>query len=86
MRVQFALAALVIFASGCTVRAAEPIKVGTIFPMSGPAGPSGIDASAGARVHVDLINKNGGHSLRSDPRLLTGRSTNCLFVRVVEGL
>jgi branched-chain amino acid transport system substrate-binding protein len=60
MRVQFALAALVMFAGGGVVNAAEPIKVGTIFPMSGPAGPSGIDASAGARVQVDLINKSGG--------------------------
>jgi ABC-type branched-chain amino acid transport systems, periplasmic component len=39
---------------------AQDIKVGTIFPMSGPAGPSGIDAAAGVRVQVDLINKKGG--------------------------
>lgn len=59
MRFQVALAALAILAGG-TAYAAEPIKVGTIFPMSGPAGPSGIDASAGAKVQIDLINKKGG--------------------------
>lgn len=39
---------------------AQDIKVGTIFPMSGPAGPSGIDAAAAVRVQVDLLNKKGG--------------------------
>lgn len=38
----------------------NPIKVGSIYPMSGPAGPSGIDASAAVRVQVNLINKKGG--------------------------
>ncbi|UPJ48424.1 ABC transporter substrate-binding protein [Bradyrhizobium sp. 200] len=39
---------------------AQNIKVGTIFPMSGPAGPSGIDAAAAVRVQVELLNKKGG--------------------------
>ncbi|WP_244642245.1 ABC transporter substrate-binding protein [Chelatococcus reniformis] len=47
---------------GLSTAAAQepPIRVGTIFPMSGPAGTSGIDAAAGARVQVELINKRGG--------------------------
>ena len=39
---------------------AAPIRVGTIYPMSGPAGPSGIDAAAAVKVEVDLINAAGG--------------------------
>ncbi len=39
---------------------AQDILVGTIFPMSGPAGPSGIDAAAAVRVQVGLLNKKGG--------------------------
>ena len=39
---------------------AQDITVGTIYPMSGPAGPSGVEAAAAVRVQVDLLNKKGG--------------------------
>lgn len=38
----------------------NPIKIGTIFPMSGPAGPSGVDAADAVRVQIELINQKGG--------------------------
>jgi branched-chain amino acid transport system substrate-binding protein len=40
--------------------AEPPIKVGTIFPMSGPAGPSGVDATNAVNLQVEIINKKGG--------------------------
>jgi branched-chain amino acid transport system substrate-binding protein len=43
-----------------TAAMAQDIKIGTIFPMSGPAGPSGVDAAAAVRVQVELLNKKGG--------------------------
>ncbi|MFT4096611.1 MAG: ABC transporter substrate-binding protein [Rhodoblastus sp.] len=43
-----------------TGASAQDIRVGTIYPMSGPAGPSGVDAAAAVRVQIELLNKKGG--------------------------
>lgn len=37
-----------------------PIKVGTIFPLSGGAGPNGQNVTNGVKVAADLVNKKGG--------------------------
>lgn len=55
------LAAAPLLAFSVQAGAAEPpIKVGTIFPTSGPAGPSGVDATNAAKTQIELINKRGG--------------------------
>ncbi|MFI5281098.1 MAG: ABC transporter substrate-binding protein [Gemmatimonadales bacterium] len=40
--------------------AQSPIKVGTIFPLSGGAGPNGQAATNAVKVAAELINKKGG--------------------------
>ncbi|MBN9536602.1 MAG: ABC transporter substrate-binding protein, partial [Alphaproteobacteria bacterium] len=43
------------------VRAQEqPIKVGTIFPLSGPAGPNGQACTHAVQVAAEMINAKGG--------------------------
>lgn len=43
-----------------TLGQSGPIKVGTIFPLSGGAGPNGQAVTNAVKVAVDLINKKGG--------------------------
>lgn len=43
-----------------SARAAEPVKVGVIFPQSGGAGHQGQDVVHAIRAMADLINQNGG--------------------------
>src|SRR5882757_5806482 len=38
----------------------EPIKVGTIFPLSGPAGPNGQAVTSAVKIAADMINAKGG--------------------------
>jgi branched-chain amino acid transport system substrate-binding protein len=38
----------------------EPIKVGTIFPQSGPAGPNGQAVANAVRIAAEMINAKGG--------------------------
>ena len=43
-----------------TLGQSGPIKIGTIFPLSGGAGPNGQAVTNAVKVAVDLINKKGG--------------------------
>jgi branched-chain amino acid transport system substrate-binding protein len=43
-----------------TLGQSGPIKVGTIFPLSGGAGPNGQAVTNAVKIAVDLINKKGG--------------------------
>jgi branched-chain amino acid transport system substrate-binding protein len=61
----FAISALCLFAAtvGLAVsaaRAAEPIKIGMVAPLSGPAAESGGFQTSGAKLAVAEINKAGG--------------------------
>jgi len=38
----------------------EPIKVGTIFPLSGPAGPNGQAVTSAVKIAAEMINAKGG--------------------------
>ncbi|MFO1082229.1 MAG: ABC transporter substrate-binding protein [Reyranellaceae bacterium] len=38
----------------------EPIKIGAIFPLSGPAGPNGQQVVSAIRIAADMINAKGG--------------------------
>ena len=40
--------------------AADPIKVGTVFPLSGGAGPNGQAVTNAIKVAADMLNKSGG--------------------------
>lgn len=41
-------------------RAAEEIRIGALFPLSGPLSVLGTEAMAGAQIGADLINERGG--------------------------
>lgn len=41
-------------------RAAEELRIGTLFPLSGPLSVLGTEALAGAQIGADLINERGG--------------------------
>src|SRR5882757_426113 len=38
----------------------EPIKIGVIFPLSGPAGPNGQAVTSAVKVAAEMINAKGG--------------------------
>jgi branched-chain amino acid transport system substrate-binding protein len=61
-RRQFTLAAAagVATAASPTLAQNEPIKVGAIFPLSGPAGPNGQAVTNAIKLAADLINAKGG--------------------------
>lgn len=43
-----------------TAMAADPVKIGIVQPLSGPASLSGNNSLNGARLAVDAINEAGG--------------------------
>ena len=56
-----ALAAAALLAVGLgAAHAADPIKVGTVFPLSGGAGPNGQAVTNAIKVAADMLNKSGG--------------------------
>jgi branched-chain amino acid transport system substrate-binding protein len=58
---RFVVIALAIVALGAQSALAQgPIKVGTIFPLSGGAGPNGQAVTNAVKVAADLVNKQGG--------------------------
>lgn len=54
------LAVVVAVACSAMPAAAQPIKVGTIFPLSGGAGPNGQQVTNAVKVMAELINAKGG--------------------------
>jgi branched-chain amino acid transport system substrate-binding protein len=59
--VRFVLIALAIMGFAVPPALAQsPIKVGTIFPLSGGAGPNGQAVTNAIKIAADLINKKGG--------------------------
>lgn len=55
-----AAALTVLLHLGPAQAADDPIKVGTIFPLSGGAGPNGQAVTNAVKVAADLVNQNGG--------------------------
>jgi branched-chain amino acid transport system substrate-binding protein len=53
------VAALAMAGSSCS-HSPDPIRVGAIYPLSGPQGPGGIDEFRGVRLAADLVNGDGG--------------------------
>jgi branched-chain amino acid transport system substrate-binding protein len=45
---------------GCFGRAAEPLKIGIVAPLTGPAAESGRYQTQGAKLAADEVNKAGG--------------------------
>lgn len=54
------LAAALLWLAGQDAQAAEPIKIGAFFDLSGPAAPIGTPTKLVATMAVDVINKAGG--------------------------
>ena len=55
-----AAAVLGLSAAGAAAQQAGPIKVGTVFPLSGGAGPNGKAVTDAIKVAAEMINKQGG--------------------------
>jgi branched-chain amino acid transport system substrate-binding protein len=53
-------AAAASLAAPALAQGGEPIKVGTIFPQSGPAGPNGQAVASAVKIAADMINATGG--------------------------
>lgn len=55
-------AALALLASACGVVGGgdDPVRIGAVYPISGRQGPGGVDESRGARLAVELANRDGG--------------------------
>jgi len=51
---------MVVMVSPCAVNAAQPVKIGFVYIMSGPAATYGQFAKKGAELAIDEINKSGG--------------------------
>src|ERR1700675_2706917 len=58
--VKTVLAALAIAMLAAMPAAAQPIKVGTIFPLSGGAGPNGQAVTNAVKVMAEMLNAQGG--------------------------
>jgi branched-chain amino acid transport system substrate-binding protein len=58
--VKTVLAALAIAMLAAVPAAAQPIKVGTIFPLSGGAGPNGQAVTNAIKVMAEMLNAQGG--------------------------
>src|ERR1700722_4496655 len=59
------IACRIVFAAGLTLiicfgRAAEPLKIGMVAPVTGPAAESGLYQTQGAKLAIEEINKAGG--------------------------
>jgi branched-chain amino acid transport system substrate-binding protein len=59
------IACRIVFAGGlalitCFGRAAEPLKIGMVAPVTGPAAESGLYQTQGAKLAIEEINKAGG--------------------------
>jgi branched-chain amino acid transport system substrate-binding protein len=55
--------ALGVVASACGMGSGsgtDPIRVGAIYPLSGPQGPGGVDEYRGVSLAADLVNADGG--------------------------
>ncbi|MGH2590721.1 MAG: ABC transporter substrate-binding protein, partial [Actinomycetota bacterium] len=52
--------ALGLVVAGACTEAAQPLRIGAIYPLSGTQGPGGVDELRGVRVAVELINADGG--------------------------
>ena len=60
MRAVLAAVAATALAGFGAAQAADPIKVGTVFPLSGGAGPNGKAVTDAVKVAAEMINKSGG--------------------------
>jgi branched-chain amino acid transport system substrate-binding protein len=58
--VKILLAALAIVMFAAMPAAAQPIKIGTIFPLSGGAGPNGQAVTNAIKVMAEMLNAQGG--------------------------
>ena len=57
---------LALVGAGCTRDgAANDIRVGAVYPLSGSQGPGGIDEHRGIMLAADLVNQDGGVDGRS---------------------
>jgi branched-chain amino acid transport system substrate-binding protein len=52
--------ALGLVAAGACTEAAQPLRIGAVYPLSGTQGSGGVDELRGVHVAVELINADGG--------------------------
>ena len=67
-RMMLAIAAFVLAIGGGSVRAADDVVIGALYPMTGANAQVGVDAKAAMETAADII--NGNHNM---PNLLLGK-------------
>jgi len=60
IKVLSVLALVLIMFTGCAKKDADSIKIGGIFPLSGPVAVYGIEAKNGIELAIEEINAAGG--------------------------
>jgi branched-chain amino acid transport system substrate-binding protein len=81
-----ALAGLSLLASIAIARAQEPIRIGVLEPMTGPATKNGIENFTAMQIARDLINERGGINGRKVELLLADIPTPTAAVSETERL
>jgi branched-chain amino acid transport system substrate-binding protein len=56
----FAVAAVALLGTAATGRAQEPIRIGVLQPMTGPATKNGTENYTAMQIARDMINERGG--------------------------
>jgi branched-chain amino acid transport system substrate-binding protein len=53
----FVLACVVLFAGATSAKAQQEVKIGVLYPLSGPTAQVGIDAVAAVKTAVEIVNE-----------------------------
>ena len=58
MKTKFlALACAVLLAGATTARAQQEVKIGVLYPLSGPVAQAGLDAVAAVKTVLEIVNE-----------------------------
>lgn len=68
--------------TGPTLAAGEEIRIGLLFPLTGPLGEGqglGVDSKLGAQLAIDYVNEHGGVLGKFKVKYFTGDDTGCIL-------
>src|SRR3954451_15240300 len=82
----FALAAVALLGAAATGHAQEPIRIGVLQPMTGPATKNGIENFTAMQIARDMINERGGINGRKVELLLADIPTPTAAISETERL
>ena len=61
----FVLACIALIAGAASAKAQQEVKIGVLYPLSGPTAQIGIDAVAAIRTAVEIVNEGADLPLNS---------------------